>query len=262
MREFKQCVEREKIVFNVEVKDPNAPVEFFKNGEKIVPDGERVEVKNLGNGKHQLVINKVGYKTWFFFFVLRLERCNAFPPLLPPLPLSPPSSSSLLFLLFLLLLSLPPPLLPLSPLPPPLPPPPPPPPRPPPPSFFPSSLQAEMGDAGNIVAKTPTNRGDEIAESKSNFSVAKGEEAPVMGDVGPITGVAKMQCNMTVPYKVEGEKQSDLEIFVEKDGKQLKIGKDIQVKEEKKNNSPTNIGIVRGTVSVATTVVVSAGVDI
>lgn len=23
MREFKQCVEREKIVFNVEVKDPN-----------------------------------------------------------------------------------------------------------------------------------------------------------------------------------------------------------------------------------------------
>ncbi len=54
MREFKQCVEREKIVFNVEVKDPNAPVEFFKNGEKIEPDGERVEIKDLGNGKHQV----------------------------------------------------------------------------------------------------------------------------------------------------------------------------------------------------------------
>ena len=54
MREFKQCVEREKIVFNVEVKDPNAPVDFYKNGEKIVPDGQRVEVKNLGNGKHQV----------------------------------------------------------------------------------------------------------------------------------------------------------------------------------------------------------------
>ena len=183
------------------------------------------------------------------------------PPLppLPPPPLSSPSSSSSFSSSSSSSSSS---FLPLSPLPPPLPPPPPPPPRPPPPSFFPSSLQAEMGDAGNIVAKTPTNRGDEIAESKSNFSVAKGEEAPVMGDVGPITGVAKMQCNMTVPYKVEGEKQSDLEIFVEKDGKQLKIGKDIQVKEEKKNNSPTNIGIVRGTVSVATTVVVSAGVDI
>ncbi len=86
-----------------------------------------------------------------------------------------------------------------------------------------------MEDAGNIVAKTPTNRGDEVAESKSNFTVAKGEEAPVMGDVGPVTGVAKMQCNMTIPYKIEGEKQSDTEIFVEKDGKQLKIGKDIQL---------------------------------
>ena len=146
MREFKQCVEREEIIFNVEVKDPNAPVDFFLNGEQIVPDGKRVEVKNLGNGKHQLCINK-----------------------------------------------------------------------------------AEMGDAGIISAKTPSNRGDEIIESKSNFTVAKGEEAPVMGDVAPVTGVAKMQCNMTVPYKVEGEKQSDLEIFVEKDGKQLKIGKDIQL---------------------------------
>ena len=56
-----------------------------------------------------------------------------------------------------------------------------------------------------------------------------GEEAPVMGDVGPVTGVAKMNCNMTIPYKVEGEKQSDLEIFVEKDGKLLKIGKDINL---------------------------------
>jgi len=139
-------VEREKIVFNVEVRDPNAPVEFYKNGELIVPDGERVEVKDLGDGKHQLIINK-----------------------------------------------------------------------------------AEMDDAGSIVAKTPSNRGDEVVESKSNFTVAKGEEAPVMGDVAPVTGVAKMQCNMTIPYKVEGEKQSDMEIFVEKDGKLLKIGKDIQL---------------------------------
>ena len=90
--------------------------------------------------------------------------------------------------------------------------------------------KAEMDDAGTVTAKTPSNRGDEIVESKSNFTVAKGEEAPVMGDVGPITGVAKMQCNMTIPYKVEGEKQSDMEIFVEKDGKLLKIGKDIQVR--------------------------------
>merc|ERR1719479_649904 len=47
MREFKQCVEREAIIFNVQVKDPNSPVTFFNNGEEIIPDGERVEVKDL-----------------------------------------------------------------------------------------------------------------------------------------------------------------------------------------------------------------------
>lgn len=146
MREFKQCIEREKIIFNCEVKDPEAPVDFFLNGEKIVADGKRVEVINLGDGKHQLVINK-----------------------------------------------------------------------------------AEMGDNGTITAKTPSNRGDEVIESKSQFTVIKGEEAPEMGDVGPVTGIAKKQCNMTIPYKVDGEKQSDLEIFVEKDGKLLKIGKDINL---------------------------------
>ena len=82
---------------------------------------------------------------------------------------------------------------------------------------------------GTVTAKTPSNRGDEVVESKSNFTVVKGEEAPKMGDCGPVSGVAKKQCNMTIPYKVEGEKQSDVEIFVEKDGKILKIGKDVQL---------------------------------
>ena len=59
MREFKQCVEREKIIFNVEVKDPTAPVDFFINGEQVYPDGKRVEVISLGEGKHQLILNKV-----------------------------------------------------------------------------------------------------------------------------------------------------------------------------------------------------------
>merc|ERR1712088_346358 len=35
MRDFKQCIEREPIVFNVEVKDPTAPVEFYINGELV-----------------------------------------------------------------------------------------------------------------------------------------------------------------------------------------------------------------------------------
>jgi len=148
MREFKQCVEREQIIFNVEVKDPNAPVDFFINGEQVYDQGEggRVEIKDLGEGKRQLIINK-----------------------------------------------------------------------------------AEMPDNGTVSAKTPSNKGDQVIESKSAFTVIKGEEAPKMGDVAPVTGVAKKQCNMTIPYTVEGEKQSDVEILVEKDGKLLKIGKDVQL---------------------------------
>ena len=144
MRDFKQCVEREQIIFNVELKDPNAPADFFINGEPVDTSDGRVEVKSLGDGKHQLIINK-----------------------------------------------------------------------------------AEMGDAGTVSCKTPSNVGDEMLESKSNFTVVKGEEAPEMGDCGPVTGVAQKQCNMTIPYKVEGEKQSELEIIVEgPDGKVPKMGKD------------------------------------
>lgn len=39
------------------MKDPAAPVEFFINGELVIPD-DRVEVKDLGEGKRQLIINK------------------------------------------------------------------------------------------------------------------------------------------------------------------------------------------------------------
>merc|ERR1712214_21075 len=95
MRDFKQCVEREEIIFNVEVKDPNAPVDFFINGEQVYDQGEggRVEIKDLGEGKRQLIINK-----------------------------------------------------------------------------------AEMPDNGTVSAKTPSNKGDQVIESKSAFTVIKGEE--------------------------------------------------------------------------------------
>ena len=53
-----------------------------------------------------------------------------------------------------------------------------------------------MEDMGNVVAKTPSNKGDEVIESKSAFTVVKGEEAPKIGDVAPVSGVAKKQCNM------------------------------------------------------------------
>jgi len=51
-------VEREKLVLDVELQDQTAPAVFYFNGEKIEPN-ERVEIKNLGGGKHQLIFNKL-----------------------------------------------------------------------------------------------------------------------------------------------------------------------------------------------------------
>ncbi|XP_011700590.1 PREDICTED: twitchin isoform X1 [Wasmannia auropunctata] len=52
------AVEREKLVLDVELQDQTAPAVFYFNGEKIEPN-ERVEIKNLGGGKHQLVFNRL-----------------------------------------------------------------------------------------------------------------------------------------------------------------------------------------------------------
>lgn len=46
------------MVLDVELQDQTAPAVFYFNGEKIEPN-ERVEIKNLGGGKHQLIFNKV-----------------------------------------------------------------------------------------------------------------------------------------------------------------------------------------------------------
>lgn len=52
------AVEREKLVLDVELQDQTATAEWYFNGQKIEPS-ERVEIKNLGGGKHQLVFNNV-----------------------------------------------------------------------------------------------------------------------------------------------------------------------------------------------------------
>lgn len=52
------AVEREKLVLEVELQDQTAPAEWKFNGEPIVPS-ERVEIKNLGGGKHQLIFNNL-----------------------------------------------------------------------------------------------------------------------------------------------------------------------------------------------------------
>ncbi|KAF0296563.1 Twitchin [Amphibalanus amphitrite] len=49
-------IEREKVVLEVEMADHTAPCEWFF-GDQIIEQDERIEIKNLGGGKHQLIIN-------------------------------------------------------------------------------------------------------------------------------------------------------------------------------------------------------------
>ena len=117
--QFMDVVEREQCVFNVEVKDPGAPVDFYINGKKVSKSDSRCEYVNLGEGKHQLIMHHI-----------------------------------------------------------------------------------KMEDMGTVEAKTPSNRGDQMLTSSTAFDVTKGEEAPEIGETGPVTGVAYKECNWKVPYKV------------------------------------------------------------
>ena len=47
--------------------------------------------------------------------------------------------------------------------------------------------------------------------SSTAFDVTKGEDAPEIGDTGPVTGIAHKDCSWKVPYKVR--LQSLLSIF-------------------------------------------------
>lgn len=51
-------IEREKLVLDVELQDTTADTEWFLNDQPITAS-DRVEIKNLGGGKHQLVFNKL-----------------------------------------------------------------------------------------------------------------------------------------------------------------------------------------------------------
>jgi len=144
--QFMDVVEREQCVFNVEVKDPGAPVDFYINGKKVSKSDSRCEYVNLGEGKHQLIMHHI-----------------------------------------------------------------------------------KMEDMGTVEAKTPSNRGDQMLTSSTAFDVTKGEEAPEIGETGPVTGVAYKECNWKVPYKITGQIQSPMEVIVIKDGKELKIGQDINI---------------------------------
>lgn len=51
-------MEREKLILDVELQDQTAPCEWKINGNPIEPN-ERIEIKNIGGGKHQLIFNNL-----------------------------------------------------------------------------------------------------------------------------------------------------------------------------------------------------------
>lgn len=51
-------IEREKLILEVELQDQTATADWTFNG-KPIETNDRVEIKNLGGGKHQLIFNKL-----------------------------------------------------------------------------------------------------------------------------------------------------------------------------------------------------------
>ncbi|PSN48991.1 hypothetical protein C0J52_03867 [Blattella germanica] len=50
-------IERDKLILDVELQDQTAPANWFFNGEPV-QESERIELKNLGGGKHQLIFKQ------------------------------------------------------------------------------------------------------------------------------------------------------------------------------------------------------------
>lgn len=71
--------------------------------------------------------------------------------------------------------------------------------------------KAKMEDNEAVTAKTPPTRVTRCWRASSNFR-HQGRGVPLR--LRPVNGVAKKQCGCSIPYKVEGEKQSG-EIIVE-----------------------------------------------
>ena len=109
-----------------------------------------------------------------------------------------------------------------------------------------------------------------MMECKCIFNVTEGESPPFIGKVEPVTCVAilhsysdrmnsyiqKEACKLVVPYKIEGTRKSTLDILVEKEGQEVEMGNDIQMKVRSDrividimNPQRTNSGIYTVTIS-------------
>ena len=104
--------------------------------------------------------------------------------------------------------------------------------------------KVSKSDEGGLSCKTPTNRELETVECRCIFNVTEGESPPIIGKVEPVSCVAilhsysdrmnsyiqKEACKLVIPYKIEGTRKSNLDIFVEKEGQEVEIGNEIQMK--------------------------------
>lgn len=109
-----------------------------------------------------------------------------------------------------------------------------------------------------------------MVECKCLFNVTEGESPPVIGKVEPVTCVAilhsfsdrmnlriqKETCRLDIPYKIEGTRISDLDILIEKEGQEVQMGNDIQMKVQNDrvvidivNPQRTNSGIYKVIIS-------------
>jgi len=133
-----------------------------------------------------------------------------------------------------------------------------------------SITKVSKSDEGVISCRTPTNREKEMVECKCLFNVTEGESPPVIGKVEPVTCVAilhsfsdrmnlriqKETCRLDIPYKIEGTRISDLDILIEKEGQEVQMGNDIQMKVQNDrvvidivNPQRTNSGIYKVIIS-------------
>lgn len=90
----------------------------------------------------------------------------------------------------------------------------------------------EMTDAGTVEARTPRNKNEQILSSSTTLDVMMGERAPELAKVGKngkVEGIANKDCNFEVNFKVDGKKQSELDFKIMVDGKELKVGQDVDV---------------------------------
>ena len=78
-------------------------------------------------------------------------------------------------------------------------------------------------DAGRVFARTPTGIGNGTEESESYLNVLPPEKKPTIGVVHPVTCYVSNKCEIVIPYSVNGTRQSNVDLKVERDGSLLHV---------------------------------------